>query len=333
MTAGVDASSYAGHARIPIRPVPIESKLAHERRNMFTVSPHPHETELEAERRRRQEMHRARRRPIDGVATEDTTLGGVPCRRYYPQYEPRGELIWLHGGGWMYGDAGADDAMCARFAAEASLRVTSVGYRLAPEHPYPAPLLDVLAVHRAVQEVASGPLLVAGASAGAALAASLGLMLRDQGETVPAVQLLICPPLDPRGVDHDSGPLTRSDLGYFWSSYLGGMDADGISAPALAGDLSGLPATHIYTTSSDPLRLEGWRWALRLVAAGVKTEARFVPGGYHGFEYEVPEAAFSQKAVSEWVNVLRRSVQEAGSTAACTSTKGIHPRQNLPRKA
>jgi acetyl esterase len=76
--------------------------------------------------------------------------------------------------------------------------------------------------------------------------------------------------------------------------------------PAHAGTLAGLPPAYVFTTSGDPLRLEGWRYAERLAADGVEVTAQFLPGGYHGFEYEVPDSAIARRAVGQWIEVLRR---------------------------
>ncbi|MCV2394484.1 alpha/beta hydrolase [Actinotalea sp. M2MS4P-6] len=293
------------HAVGGLVPVPLDPELARYLARPFTVEPAPDEPAVEVERRRRRTWHDERSAPLP-VEVTSQEYAGVVCRRYAARTSPRATLVWLHGGGWVYGEARGDDAMLARFAAEAGIDVVAVDYRLAPEHPFPAALEDAEAVHLALVAQADLPVLVGGASAGANLAVGLSLRLRDAGGPLPAAQFLVCPALDDRGTDEDAGPLTRAVMDEFWAAYLGDAVPDASFAPARSDDLTGLPRTYAFTTSSDPLRLDAWRFATRLAAAGVPVEVVFEPGGYHGFEYEVPEAGFSRRAVDAWVAVLER---------------------------
>ena len=119
--------------------------------------------------------------------------------------ESRGPaLLWIHGGGYMLGHAAQDDGLCRRFARELGITVAAVDYRLAPAHPYPAPLEDCYAalVSLAGQpSVDEGRIAVAGASAGGGLAAALALLARDRREISLAAQLLLYPMLDDRTAD------------------------------------------------------------------------------------------------------------------------------------
>lgn len=274
----------------------------------------PGESPLQAERRRRAALHASRRTAHPLVHSAFAVEGSVSVRRHVPIGAPRGDMVWVHGGGWIYGDAEADDAMCARFAHEASVRVTAVDYRLAPEHPYPAGLDDVDRVFRAVRDSAAGPVIVAGASAGGTLATGLALRTAAGGAAQPDALLLICPALDDRATDDEvSAPLRRADMDALWRHYLEDAPGDAISAPARARDveLSALPPTYIATTSADPLRAEAWRWASRLADAGVAVTVEHFPGGYHGFEYEAPDTLFSHAAVSAWTEALQRLLRAA----------------------
>lgn len=298
-----------------IRSVPLDPELATALTRPFNVRRRHEETPEAAERRRRREWHDERRGGREPLGAEGI-IGGVRCRIYQPAGAARATLMWLHGGGWLYGEPEGDEAMLQRIADEGDLRVVAVDYRLAPEHPFPAAADDAHNVYRALSE--TDHIIVAGASAGATLAAGLCLRLRDEGDPLPLSQLLICPALESDGTDDDAGPLRREDMNMFWSAYLQttGRKPSIYAVPANAGTLRGLPPAYIFTTSGDPLRLEGWRYAERLAADGVEVAAHFLPGGYHGFEYEVPDSAIARRAVGQWIDVLRRV------TAAHQRSKG-----------
>ena len=114
---------------------------------------------------------------------------------------PGPALLWIHGGGYVIGTAQQDDELCRRFARELGVTVAAVDYRLAPEHPYPAPLEDCYAALTwlaALPAVDPARVAIGGASAGGGLAAALALLARDRGEVTPTLQLLAYPMLDDR---------------------------------------------------------------------------------------------------------------------------------------
>lgn len=272
---------------------------------------HDRALSLAEERARRHSVHRARKIDQTGVAITDGNLGGVPVRTYVPTDGdfPGTTVLWIHGGGWVLGDALGDDPLCTRFARDAGARVVAVDYRLAPEHPFPAALDDVNAVLDASLETFGGTHVLAGASAGGSIATGLALQRRDRKRAQVDGLLLICPALDDRSRNDEEGPLRRVQLDGFWSSYIGEGECSEYAAPARAASLDGLPETFIFVTSTDPLRAEGIEFAAKAIGAGVPCTLRFVPGGYHGFEYEVPDAAFTLAMTSEWVEFLRRRSQ------------------------
>lgn len=219
---------------------------------------------------------------------EDSDLSGVRVRHYRATDAPTGPaLLWFHGGGFVTGSLDAVDPICRSVLARTGAALTSVDYRLAPEHPFPAALEDGVAVLRAV--AGQGPVAVGGDSAGAGLAAAACLQVR--GEGLPVVgQLLVNPLLDctlsqPSVDALGTGfGLTRDALERFVALYLGGADArDPRCSPLLADDVSGLPPAVVVTAECDPLRDEGERYAARLREAGVPATARRFPGMVHGF--------------------------------------------------
>jgi len=211
--------------------------------------------------------------PVDHV--EDTEIAGVPVRVYEPA-GARGTVAYLHGGGWVMGSRDSVDAVCRALATDAGARVVSIGYRLAPEHPFPAALDDALNVVRALD----GPLVVAGDSAGGNLAAVVALK-------VPHVklQLLIYPVTD-AGLntpsygefDGDFG-LTAASMRRFFKLYLDGAAGLHPDVSPLRADLTDAPPAYVITASHDVLRDDGEAFAKALPEA----ELHRVEGSVHGF--------------------------------------------------
>ncbi|BCI91935.1 hypothetical protein NIIDMKKI_71410 [Mycobacterium kansasii] len=167
---------------------------------------------------------------------EVITLGsgaGVRLYRGTGVTEPTPALLWIHGGGYVLGKAAQDDRLCRQFARTLGITVASVEYRLAPEHPYPAPLEDCYSALRwlaALPAVDPGRIAIGGASAGGGLAAALALLARDRAEIVPAFQLLTYPMLDDRSSAAAANPRYRlwdSHANRFgWAAYLGDADPE-----------------------------------------------------------------------------------------------------------
>ena len=229
--------------------------------------------------------------PVDVVPVEvvfDAKVAGVPVRSYLPAGPPRIlPLIWFHGGGWVAGSLDAVDPLCRALASTSGAALTSVAYRLAPEHPFPAALEDCVAVLRAA--ATDGPVVVGGDSAGGGLAAAACLALGDEDLPITA-QVLLNPLLDatlssPSIWEFASGfGLTRESLEEFARLYVGAGDpADPLCSPLLAPSLAGLPPAVIVTAEFDPLRDEGEDYAVRLAEAGVVVRVRRWDGMVHGF--------------------------------------------------
>jgi acetyl esterase len=237
--------------------------------------------------------------PVASVADRQSP-GGVPVRIFEPCQPRGGTVVYLHGGGWVIGDVETHDPLARRVANVTGARVVSVGYRLAPEHPFPAGLDDAEHVLRWVgEESPDEPVGVAGDSAGASLAAGLALRARDR-EIPLAAQLLFYPATDPTMssksyVDNASGYfLTRDDMAWFYQQYLPALadasePADGLAyaeANLAYANVNRAASAVVATAEFDPLRDDGATYADRLKQAGVPTE--YVPGpglihGYAGF--------------------------------------------------
>jgi acetyl esterase/lipase len=228
-------------------------------------------------------------------------------------------LLWIHGGGMFLGSAHTEDAFCARLAERLGVPVVAVDYRLAPEHPHPAPLQDCYAALAWCAE-RSGRVVVAGGSAGGGLAAALCLLARDEGGPPIAAAHLYYPMLDDRHGTHPDAPVWNRRLDELaWSAYLGGRPADALAAPARATDLRGLPPTYLDTGELDLFRDEDTDFAARLADAGVDVRFELVPGAVHAFELIAPDAAVSratrERRLRALAQDLRTDLSTEGSTA------------------
>lgn len=256
----------------------------------------------------------------DGDAEVISLGSGAGVRLFRPAgvTEPAPALLWMHGGGYLIGNARQDDALCRRFSTRLGITVASVQYRLAPEHPYPAPLEDCYSALRwlaGLPSVDSRRVAIGGASAGGGLAAALALLARDRAETRPAFQLLVYPMLDDRSsatADNPNYRLWNPRSNHFgWTAYLGGADPR-VAVPGRRTDLSGLPPAWIGVGTNDLFHDEDLAYAERLRAAGVHCDVDVVSGAFHGFDLWRPKAEVSQRFFAEQCESLRAALTTAG---------------------
>ena len=231
------------------------------------------------------------------AAVSDADADGVPVRIYRPETTTTAPLVvYLHGAGWIAGTLDTYDTLCRTLAVQSGAVVVSVGYRLAPEARFPAQLDDAWTAMRWAHALAGvlgadhARTVVAGDSAGGALAAVTARRARDEGLPL-AGQALIYPILDatvslPSTLENADGYyLTLADLRWYWEQYLTpeATRTDPDVSPLHADDLSGLAPALVLTAGFDPLRDEGDSYADRLAAAGVAVQRLSYPGQIHGF--------------------------------------------------
>lgn len=239
----------------------------------------------------------------DGLRTDDDMLclegREVPIRRYRPASLPEGgrhpTMFYFHGGGWVHGSVDTHHGIAADLAADSGVQVVSVGYRRAPENPYPAPLddcFDSIAACVADPDLAvdGRRFALAGDSAGGNLALATALRCRDENAPMPGFLGLFYPVVDAdletRSYRHAPDPLLdREAMRYYLEAYLDGdlETRDPYALPLRADDLSGLPPTYVLAAELDPLRDEAEALGARLEAAGVATVCRTLPGTTHAF--------------------------------------------------
>ena len=230
---------------------------------------------------------------------------------------PRPCLISIHGGGYVIGSHLGDDGRFDRWAPTLRCAGVSVGYRLAPETPFPGPLEDCYAAlrwaHENARDLGIDPrrIGIIGGSAGGGLAAGLALLARDRAEFPVAFQVLSYPMLDDRMLTRSAqagAPVWGPAVNQFgWRSYLGTASADdvpGYAVPARAADLTGLPPAFIAVGNLDGLMDEDIDYARRLIMAGVPTDLHVLADGPHAFDSLMPATAIAARArhvLEDWL--------------------------------
>jgi len=227
--------------------------------------------------------------PVDG--------GEILVRVLTPIEDPRGVLVYFHGGGWVIGAVPEFDTLGRVLAERTGMTTLLVDYRLAPEHRFPVAIDDSWAAlnwadaHRSDLCPSGGPMVVAGDSAGGNISAVLAQRAKDSDGPHIDMQVLIYPVTD-ADLDNESYSdpanqlmLSRESMVWFWDHYLPDAErrVDPDASPIRAGDLSGLPPAVVLTAEHDVLRDEGEAFARRLAWAGVPVKHRRFDGQMHGF--------------------------------------------------
>ena len=263
-----------------------------------------------------------------GVTREEIHAdgGGGPDVRallYRPSAEAASGAGYLHihGGGYVLGTPESSDLVNLEICARLGVVVLSVDYRLAPEHPIPAPLDDCytglawLHAQAPALGVDRDRIGIGGESAGGGLAAALAIKARDAGEYAICHQHLTYPMLDDRtGTPEQPGdPLvgefiwTRGSNQYGWRSYLGDAPARAPQVPARLEDFTGLPATWMATAALDLFRDENIEYAHKLMQAGVRTDLVSYPAACHGFQM-VPGTELGGRYARDHLHALARGL-------------------------
>ncbi|WP_240610284.1 alpha/beta hydrolase [Sphingomonas pokkalii] len=239
-----------------------------------------------------------------------------------PGTAPRPAVLHIHGGGFLVGRAPDTYAASQRLADDLDCVVVEAEYRLAPETPFPGPLEDCHAalvwLHANAARLGVHPqrIAVMGESAGGGLAAMLAIAARDRRSVPLCCQILIYPMLDDRTGSTRAVPPFIGTIGwnapsnrYGWSAFLGrpagGARVPAGAVPARAETLAGLPPTFIGVGAIDLFVDEDIAYAQRLIAAGVPTDLRVVPGAYHGFDFIAPQSQASIAFAAAWKHTLR----------------------------
>ena len=208
-------------------------------------------------------------------------------------------ILYLHGAGWVFGDAHTHDRLVRDLAVGTGAAVAFVEFDRAPEAKYPHQLEQEYAVaqwitgHGADKALDGGRIAIAGDSVGGNMTAALTLLAKRRGDVHFVFQVLFYPVTD---ANFDTGSyrefaegyfLTREAMKWFWDQYTTdpAQRAEITASPLRASleDLAGLPPAYVATAEYDPLRDEAAHYAARLIEAGVNVEYRLARGQIHGF--------------------------------------------------
>lgn len=247
--------------------------------------------------------------------------GMRPARVYDAQPLSTGNrpvLLFIHGGGWVQGDLDTHDGVCAQIADEAGIRVISLDYRLAPEHPLPAGLDDTVAAYQALRAdpaqfgIDPDRIALGGDSAGGNLTAAALHDLQAAGAPLPAAQVLIYPAVDA----HMNTPamkafgngyvLSTERMEWYFGLYAG--DTPELKSPRLSPlfspYLKGQPPAVIVAAGHDPLWDDGVLYAKALREAGVPVKWLPYEGQIHAFvsmRKAIPQGRDALSKISTWL--------------------------------
>jgi acetyl esterase len=245
--------------------------------------------------------------------------GELPVRLYRQNGErPAPALLYFFGGGWVLGTIDTADGVARALANSSGATVVVAGYRLAPEHPFPAAIDDCYAATRWVaehaDEIGADPsrIAVGGDSAGGNLAAAVSLRARADGPALVG-QLLVYPSTDQLADDEsirtadDPFLFNRHSVAWYRQHYLADPAdaADPLASPLRAESLAGLPPALVITAEYDPLRDQGEAYARRLSDEGVPVELSRYAGMAHGFFTMAGTHPASRSAISQSAARLR----------------------------
>jgi acetyl esterase/lipase len=258
-----------------------------------------------------------------GIAITDHEVSAL-VRVYAPTDEAGSvpALLDIHGGGFISGSIAMEHAFAVNLVRKLGIKVATVEYRLAPEHPFPAGLDDCYAAltwlhaNASTLGVDADRIAIGGQSAGGGLTAALALLARDRGSPPVCFQFLGIPELDHRletasmRAFVDTPMWSRPLAEMSWRDYLGehGGEVSPYASPAIAPDLTRLPPAYLTAMEFDPLRDEGILYALRMMEAGVSVELHSYPGTFHG-SMLATSAAVSRRAHPELLTALARGLR------------------------
>jgi epsilon-lactone hydrolase len=263
----------------------------------------------------------------DDVLVTEVNAGGVPAHWLTaPGTDADRVLLFLHGGGFELGSLRSDGELAARLGRAGGMRVLLPEYRLAPEHPFPAAIDDVLAAWRWLrtgQGLSASSVAVAGDSAGGGLAVALLVATRNAGETLPAAAVLMSPTVDltssgasmTERVEQDPFS-TPAMLRQFAADYLAGTDPKTPLASPLFAALAGLPPLLVQVGTADLLLSDSERLAAAAAAAGVDVTLEIGEGLPHVYQILLgtPEAAEATERIGKF---LRTRVLTRQSIDSC----------------
>lgn len=252
-----------------------------------------------------------------GLETNGFRIGDIPCEWFKPDFAHRKDIIILycHGGGYTCGGLGYSRILASKLAHHTGLQVVSFEYRLAPEHPAPAPIEDGLAVWDYLMKKGYGAknIILAGDSAGGNLALELTLKLREQERILPRGLVLFSPWTDMScsgnsyETNREKDPTITLEYVKCVRAAYAGADAD-FTDPALSplfADMTNMPPTLVQVGSYEVLRDDSEKLAKKITKAGGFSRLEVYQGGWHVFQMApVPKANRAMDSVKEFLDYI-----------------------------
>jgi monoterpene epsilon-lactone hydrolase len=250
-----------------------------------------------------------------GTLISQQTLGGVPAEWVESlRSGVQGYLLYLHGGAYAIGSPQVYRNLAAQLARRCAMRVITIDYRLAPEHPFPAARDDALAAYRGLLDLGVAPqdIIIAGDSAGGGLTLACALAIREAGLPLPAGLICLSPWTDLTGsgdsMSRNAGTeviLSPAKIAVYASWYLNGADPRSPQASPLFADLKGLPPLLIQVADIEILFDDATRLAAAAKRAGVDTKLQVSPGLWHVWQLyagQLPEADDALRRIAHFVS-------------------------------
>jgi acetyl esterase/lipase len=254
-------------------------------------------------------------RPHRRVTIQAGEVGGVTGEWLRPRRaaaNANATILYLHGGGYCLGSPATHRALTSHLAQAAGLAVFAADYRLAPEHPFPAALEDAVAVYRSLIE--TGPVAIAGDSAGGGLALATALAAKQRQLAIPAALVLFSPWVDlTNAANLAKAPPGEAILSTAWAyayarHYLAGSDAGVPLASPIHGDLHGLPPTLIQCGTDELLYGQAVRLHDALRNAGVAAACEVAPERWHVFQLHAGMLPSANAAIERAGEFILRSI-------------------------
>jgi epsilon-lactone hydrolase len=261
-----------------------------------------------AERRERLDAIGSTSPPAGDIRLEPIDANGIAAEwSLAPGSDPSKVLLFFHGGGYCSGSIVSHRGMVTEAGRAARARTLAVGYRLAPEHPFPAAIEDARSAYRFLldQGIAPSRIVIGGDSAGGGLTLALMTSVRDAREPLPACAWLVSPWVDLQMIGASlaekavADPLiSKSYLEELASAYLAGADPAHPLVSPLNADLAGLPPLLVQVGSAETLLDDAVRIARRAGAADVRVNLEIWPHMIHAWHLWAAQLEAGRRAIA-----------------------------------
>ena len=249
------------------------------------------------------------------IQSQATTIDYIPAEWLVPpQTDEHSVMLYLHGGAYALGSIKSHRATAAQIAESGHIRTLIIGYRLAPEHPFPAALEDALLVYTWLCNLGYEKIIIIGDSAGGGLALATVISLREKQVSLPALVICISHWFDLAGTGESirtnskRDPMLKRDDLKFCKHYIGQNDPCNPLISPLYSDLANLPPTRIFAGADEIMLSDSTRFAEKAREAGVDVQIKIWQGMWHVFPFFAPFVPESTEAIIDIGDLIRRKI-------------------------